>query len=371
MLKGRVLGEPTDSRLRVLVNAVSARLGGGATFASHQLAELAGIEGIDLTIYATGAVADDLARTSAARVVRMERRPLPLRLVWEQLVLARRARSYDVVYAIGNFGLLLANGPQVVALQNALHFGDEARAVWRAFGRLGAWRLAVEAMLARASVRRATTSVALSASLRDAVERDVGAAARVAVVPVPAPTLPAPKPIDGHGRYVLMVAHDLPHKEWDVVIDVFVRHPELPRLVLVGDVADRRRAAIEALVPRDRVELLGAVADRQLIADLYAAGTCALVHSRVESVGLTALEALVAGIPVVASDISAHREVCGGRATFYPADDAQRMPEAIGRALRQPRPEPLVMQTAWRDNGARMAAILRRAAGVRSCDDAA
>ena len=69
---------------------------------------------------------------------------------------------------------------------------------------------------------------------------------------------------------------------------------------------------------------------------LYASATVFAFPSLHEGFGLPVLEAMVAGVPVVASDIPAIREVAGDAAVLVPPGDADAWPEAVSRVLESP-----------------------------------
>jgi glycosyltransferase involved in cell wall biosynthesis len=355
--------------LRVLVDAVSARVGGGGTHVVSQLGALDARPEITLTVYATGAIADDLVPACPrARVVREPSRPLPLRLLWEQSVLARRAREHDVVYAPGNFGLLRSPRPQVVAQQKIALFAAAARRTNSSRHRA---RLLAERALARASIRRADRVVAVSRSMAEAIEQDLGPIPHLRVVPSASPVLPSPEggPPDGLPRpYVLAVTADLPHKDWDHLVSIFAGAPELPPLVIAGASTPERVAELEARAPNRRVVFLGTVRDRAEIARLYAGSACLVAHSRYESFGLTPLEALSLGVPVAASDIPAHREACGEAVHYYAVDDVDGLVAAVRAACDDEHAasaNTALLGTTWPDNASTLAAILREAAEGR------
>lgn len=86
------------------------------------------------------------------------------------------------------------------------------------------------------------------------------------------------------------------------------------RLVLAGQ-EERKEAGVLAeraaqLGIADRLTFLGRV-DDQGLGELLAKASIALFPSRGEGFGLALAEALAAGVPVVANDIPAHREVLG------------------------------------------------------------
>lgn len=359
-------------RLHVLVDAVSARTGGGGTYAVAQLAALDRQPGVELTVYATGEIADRLVAAGVRHVRRVAPRGILRRLAWEQLVLPERARSHDVVYAIGNFSVFGSPRPVVVAQQNAWYFTDEVRRFRRARCPLGMRaRLVAETAVARASIRHARRVVAVSQTLRAAIEEDLGhrPTLRVIVSATPRPSVSAVPVAQGGGcsdaAYALVVAHDYPNKELDVLAALFARRPELPLLKIVGYSAPPRRAAIKR-AGGSRVDLVGVVEDRAALHALYAGAACCIAHSHFESFGLTPLEALAAGTPVVAADIPAHREVCGDRVSYYAPHDLESLAVLVLAADGPPADPPT--ERTWDDNARGLAAVLREARDDRLTD---
>lgn len=349
--------------IRVLVVGLSARTGGGGSHLLNQIAALSLREDVDLTVHAAGAVALGLRDLApAAKVVAHPPRPLLRRLLFEQTVLAWEARYFQVVYVPGNLGLLLPGAPQVVCQQNAWYYTEATRAFRRRCPMTMRARLAVEVLVARTSVRRARAAIAVSQTMRHMIEADLGALPNLRVVASAAPDLrPMGPPPNGLSGYVLAVAPDDPHKDFDGLVEAFVRHADLPPLVIAGRCSVSRRESLHARA-NGRVQLLGQVDDRQAVANLYGGARCLLAHSYFESFGLTPAEALQCGTPVAATDIPAHREVCGDRASYYQPDDRDSLAAAVRAACEMP---PLGREPAgrtWNDNATELVAELRAAA---------
>jgi glycosyltransferase involved in cell wall biosynthesis len=89
----------------------------------------------------------------------------------------------------------------------------------------------------------------------------------------------------------------------------------------------------------DRLHMPGALADED-IADLYAAADLFVFPSTWETFGLAAVEAAMAGMPMVVADLPALREVLRGdgpdRVTFVKPHDIEGWIAAIGQALTRP-----------------------------------
>lgn len=365
----------------MLVDAVSARTGGGGTFAANQLSALARIPGLQLTIHASEAFSQRLiAGCPGAQVISHPGRPIQRRLLWEQLFMSRASANQDVVYMPGNFALARTPTPQVLVAQNAWYF----TAAIRQFRRDSCppamqARLAVEATLARASIRRADRVVAISESMRSMVEEDLGVMPKIRVIlsaPPPARAVPSQRECrPSGGGYTLCVAHDDPHKGWLDLIELFTSTPDLPTLKLVGRTTPRRMATFQKLLARGgakrNVQLLGEVSDPEKLSALYAGADCVIAHSRFESFGLTPVEALMHGTPLVASDVPAHRELCGAAAFYYDPESPDQLAEAIRRRItsRDPiSPDPPILGRTWSDNARELASVLVEAADVGGRD---
>jgi phosphatidylinositol alpha-mannosyltransferase len=150
----------------------------------------------------------------------------------------------------------------------------------------------------------------------------------------PAPDLP-------EGRRILFVNRLDSRKGFRVMVDAFRRLAgEAPDAVLVvaGDGAERD--ALYSLEPavRDRVVMLGSVPHADL-PPYHAASEvfCAPAVGR-ESFGIVLVEAMAAGLPVVASDIPGYREVVqdGVEGVLVPPRDPDALAAAVLRLLRDP-----------------------------------
>ncbi|MGH2836572.1 MAG: glycosyltransferase family 4 protein [Solirubrobacteraceae bacterium] len=93
------------------------------------------------------------------------------------------------------------------------------------------------------------------------------------------------------------------------------------------------------------VTLTGEVPDDDLAA-IYTAARALVFPSSDEGYGLTPVEALACGTPVVACDVPAVREVLGERAELVPADDLDALVRAAEAASR---PAPAPQRWSWDD----------------------
>jgi phosphatidylinositol alpha-mannosyltransferase len=132
---------------------------------------------------------------------------------------------------------------------------------------------------------------------------------------------------------------DEPRKGLSVLLKAFeIFGPQRPglRLLIAGPAAD----ADEVLhrLPaglRDRVMLLGQVSEADKVRVLHSVDVFCSPNTGGESFGIVTAEAMAAGVPIVASDIDAFRQVLrGGEAgELFAAGDAAGLARAVGLLL--------------------------------------
>jgi phosphatidylinositol alpha-mannosyltransferase len=227
--------------------------------------------------------------------------------------------------------------------------------------------------------RKVALGLAVSKAAADCIESRT--AARVRVIPngidtttfseVPANGKPA-------ARRVLFVGRLDKRKGFPVVVRAFAmlagRFPDLA-LVVVGDGPDR--ACVERLPPeiRARVVMRGTCRDAELVSDYASAAVFLAPALGCESFGVVLLEAMSAGLPVVASDIQGYREVArdSAEAILVPPGDAAALAEAAGRILSDPdlahslgeRGRSRARQFAWEAVAASVEAVYEEGLGLR------
>jgi glycosyltransferase involved in cell wall biosynthesis len=159
----------------------------------------------------------------------------------------------------------------------------------------------------------------------------------------PSRTRPRPEGLDLPERYILHVGVQRPHKNQRVLVQALAalrdKHPGLG-LVLVGQPDPRFPDEVGELVRALRLD--GRVRrythlDDAMLLGVYANAAVFGYPSLVEGFGMPVLEAMAAGLAVVASDAEAVREVAGGAAVIVPARSPQAWARALDRVLADPR----------------------------------
>jgi alpha-1,3-rhamnosyl/mannosyltransferase len=136
------------------------------------------------------------------------------------------------------------------------------------------------------------------------------------------------------------------------------------RLVIVGAnrtwPAQDLRAEANFLRIAEKTRIVDYVDDNAL-ADLYARAAVFAFFSEYEGFGLTPLEALAAGVPIVVVDTPVAREVYGEAAEYIPCGDIENAAAALKRFLQS--------RTAASEQLARAPAVLARYSWDRAADD--
>ena len=145
--------------------------------------------------------------------------------------------------------------------------------------------------------------------------------------------------------YLLQVGARRPHKNVAALVRVLPYLPDDQHLLLVGTVDDRFEDPVPQLARSlgvaHRVLHLPSVSEQELHS-LYAGASVFAYPSLIEGLGLPLLEAMAAGLPVVASDIPVFREIAGDAVVLVPPDDPRAWAEAIRQAGDPERREKLI-----------------------------
>jgi glycosyltransferase involved in cell wall biosynthesis len=142
----------------------------------------------------------------------------------------------------------------------------------------------------------------------------------------------------GCRRYVLSIGTIEPRKDHPLLVSAFASvsaaHPDVALVVVGGDGwgVDRYLAAVEASPSRARIVRPGYLDDRALDAALRHASALAY-PSLYEGFGFPPLQAMAAGVPVVATATGAIPEVVGDGALLVSPADGDGLAAALSRVL--------------------------------------
>lgn len=212
------------------------------------------------------------------------------------------------------------------------HGHTRENAVMALWNRLDAWAL-----------RRAAAVTAVSAAGETALAATGVPAARLHVVAnsrAILPDAPAPPPADlpaPPGPHLLYAGRLAPEKGLDLLLqawpDVIARHPAA-QLWILGAPAARRsyRRILAPLLAQPGIHHLGHVPD---IRPWLLAAAAVIVPSRQETWGMTAFEALCAGVPLVAARVGGLPDLCraAAHALLVPPESPAALADGLHAAL--------------------------------------
>jgi glycosyltransferase involved in cell wall biosynthesis len=122
------------------------------------------------------------------------------------------------------------------------------------------------------------------------------------------------------------------HKNHEVVLRAAALLERRVRVRFIGRGPQQKN--LEALAARLGVPCsVETAADDRTVARAYHEAAVAVCPSRFEGFGLTPIQAVASGVPLVASDIPPHREFVGQAARFAPPDDPAAVAQAIAEGL--------------------------------------
>jgi glycosyltransferase involved in cell wall biosynthesis len=327
---------------RILINALSWSFGGGNTYSLNLIRELSrDPRGFRFTVLgAQGRFPVDEAGGLDVATVRLPaagaQASTLFRVAYEETLLPLRARHFDLLYCMADLAPAFGSTPTVVHLRN-FHVYD------RRF--IDTLRMKVLRGLVHLGLRGVRRIVFPSQSAADLISPALSVPAdRIAVVPhgVSAEFLDSEASVRPAVPYLFLPALLERHKNVAVLIES-LRHVSDPKLEVwiaghdsidPGYVRGLRRIADE-LQLGSRVRFLGPVPYREIFS--YYRGAVALVFpSLLETFGHPLLEAMVAGTPIVASDIPTCREVGADVALYFDPHDPVALAAAVERIRSQP-----------------------------------
>ena len=321
--------------LRVAVEGLYATEGltdGGGRFLSNALRALGRRDDVEVAAYVGPSTRDAVrAIPGLADVVELPAGGRAARLLSQHVRLPRAAgrRGADALLCLGNYAPLAAGPPVVAFVQNLLLAQHDpsygrARAAYRQVARRG---------LARAA-QIVAISEAMARELSDAMDLRDG---RVKVVRAGVDSelfgAPAEPPPDAPAPYLIAVGTIWSYRDYPLALDALSRSGLPHTLAIAGGAAPEERATLEAHARErglgDRLRILG-VQSQEDLRRWYAGADALIATSSLEAFPLSPLEAMAAGVPVVAAARSGYPEAIGDGGVL-----ADPTPAALADGLRR------------------------------------
>ena len=392
--------------MKVLINAVSAKLGGAATYVQNlarsleeqaeprdEFVMVVPPERAEALAPAGKRVRVEVSRAAAGSYAR--------RWWWEQVTLRGivSREKPDVLFSSANFAMLSCPCPQALLVRIPLYFSREylkhvlpgKPAAFRAETALRRW-------LVCRSAASADCVVTPSAAMRDDLLQFTRIAEeRIRVIPYGVPrarVVSGAQPEAPHagGRLrLLWVSHYADHKNLATLLRAVMllrgRGMAVELRLTVEPPSGGEQRGQHTVMPVDEQRLLAGLGDAvrylgvlnyEQVWRAYRDADVFVFPSLCESFGHPLVEAMGAGLPIVASEIPVHREICGEAAQYFPANDAEVLAarlaalagDAAARAEMARRGALRVNSFLWEDHVSRLLALLRDLATPRGARQA-
>jgi glycosyltransferase involved in cell wall biosynthesis len=250
----------------------------------------------------------------------------------------------DVVWGMGNLGLISPPCPQAVSIQNPYLFYDVKNT-----GRLSLTDRLWLFFLKRHFKRQLPATVLVfcqTAAMQERLRTIFGYKGRSMVTSKVVSAFSASNSAEGKlpspiahaaDKYKLFyLARYYPHKGLEVMVEMMDRYrEELSDTVAVITIAaeQHKNAArlLDAIRKRgleDYIINVGPLKQDQL-AEYYGSCDCLVMPTRLESFSGTYLESMHFGLPILTSNLDFAREVCGDAALYFDPWDAESIKDAI------------------------------------------
>lgn len=298
---------------------------------------------------------DDLSTLIDQKVIELiaYRSKLPgivSRVYYDNIVLPRMIKRYhaDILFSLTGFGSLRCprSCKQVLLLPNNAYFCRAYRKIYQQFNKIFVFRRARKWM-ALLSIRVADAIILPTAAMKTDVQRHISLDGKDTAILhhgfsakrfFDQPRNQKPPIIDDITQWqqqgykiILHISSYAVHKNIETVIEALAQLPADKVKVKLVTTLQRDRTTDKAEYDRliSRIGQLG-LADTVISAGhlthnqvsfLYNAADVFVFPSCTESFGMPLVEAMAAGLPVVASDTAVHREVCNDAAVYFDTFD--------------------------------------------------
>jgi glycosyltransferase involved in cell wall biosynthesis len=344
--------------IRLFINGLAASAGGGFTYLRNVIPHLARRADVESTVLLNPSIRSELAELpNIAFVESGESHGAAERFVREQTTLPKliRRSGAQVLISAGNFALWHSPVPQILLSRNSLYTSSDFLRDLRTRGDYAIWAdTLVKSWLARRSISRANITVAPSESF--ARELNQWSGGKVLYVhhgfdpeaftsdeePLPSPARTQLEQGKDALR-LLFVSHYNYYRNFETLframpilssrlkgkkVKLFLtcrlnsgENPGTYRAESAASLANELRES-------ENIVELGTIPYRSLH-HLYRACHIYITPAYAESFAHPLVESMSCGLPVVASDLPVHREICGDAGIYFPHFSSETLAERV------------------------------------------
>jgi glycosyltransferase involved in cell wall biosynthesis len=332
--------------IHIFINALAASAGGGLTYIRNILPRLAIRDDVRVTVMVSEPLRSEITPSARVTIAQHDSPTGSIKRFWYEqrnLPAAVRRSGAELLLSTGNFALYRSPVPQILLSRNALYVSPDFFRDLRERGDYRLWlNTEAKATFARWSVRTADCTVAPSAVFAGELSRWAGKDV-VCVhhgfdretffresAPLPLSVQEQIAATEGSLR-LLFVSHYNYYRNFETLIrtaGILKRklYPRSVRLLLTCKLrsednpgeycADTAAELVQRLGLKQEIIELGTV-PYGLLHHVYRACDFYVTPAYAETFAHPLVEAMASGLPVIASDLEVHREICGSAAVYF------------------------------------------------------
>ena len=348
--------------MHLFINSLAASAGGGLTYMRNVIPHLAACTDARVTAAVSSRFRSDFRDYANIDLLELEI-PAARRFWYEQRMLPDvvRRSGANVLISAGNFALRRSPVPQILLSRNSIYTSPDFFRDLRSRGEYRMWLdTRARAVFARKSVHWADATVAPSSTFADELERWTGRRVNFIYHGFDRDAFTrdsASLPLDVKLRLdavagkikILFVSHYNYYRNFETLIRglpiLRTRFRDMPiRLLLTCHLSagrnpgaycpDSAARLIEQLGVSDMVIELGAIPYSNLH-QLYSLADVCVTPAYTETFAHPLVEAMSSGVPIVASDIAVHREICGEAALYFARFSPDALADGIAVVIRR------------------------------------
>lgn len=348
--------------MRFFINSLAASAGGGLTYVRNLIPHLVTAPGLQIALLASPAIRPEMRALPNLEIMDVEV-SAARRFWYEQFQLPRSLRSWraDVLLSTGNFAVRNSPVPQILLSRNSIYMSGDFYRDLLSRHEYRMWlETHIRGVLARKSAAWADVTVAPSEAFASDLRRWAGNNNVVALhhgfdfdyftsdaTPL-APVVEQKLHAAENCLKLLFVSHYNYYRNFETLIRALpaIRQGLAGRdlkLLLTCKLAagenpgtyrpDKAARLVRQLGVEQMVVELGAVPYRQLHG-LYRRADTYVTPAYTETFAHPLVEAMACGVPIVASDLPVHREICGDAALYFPRFSHSSLAERVLELLR-------------------------------------
>ncbi len=350
----------TGPMMHLFINALAASAGGGLTYIRNVVPQISRRGDVRATVLVNPALKEELGNFGNVEYVEPKRVPRgPLRYLHEQARLPgiiRRSGAH-VLLSAGNVALRRSPIPQILLSRNSLYTSTD---FYRDLAARGDYRIWIDTRLKAAAAKRSIYWADCTVAPSRAFARELERWTRCPVRHIShgfdresffgggEPAAPGVQQMlhnGGDALKLLFVSHYNYYRNFETLLRAIpiIRQQLAPRPLKLfltcrlsfgenpGSYRPEAAAAlIDRLGIRESVVELGAIPYAQLH-HVYRACHLYVTPAYTETFAHPLIEAMACGLPVIASDLPVHREICQEASLYFPPFSEQALAESVVR----------------------------------------